>query len=275
MKTVTTAAVAAISLAALIGCGDRKRTDAPALKVEKGVPEAIKAQLGSKPSFLRGDAEGQRVWKAVRAFYEKRKHAPVWVDGRRPTESLDALLEIYREPLRRIVRLRMGREARRTADSMDMVQETFAVAARRIEDFEPRDHASILRWLLRIAEHQIQDLIERERAEKRDRRRTVSLQQQQTDSSDSHPGFEPPGREESPSQELAARELHDLYDACVEELPPAQRDVVVLRNIMIASWEEIAHEIGARSTGAAKELYRRACEKLGELLRRRLGREYE
>jgi len=97
VRSVTlAAAVATISLAAVSGCGDRKRTDTPSLKVEKGVPEAIEAQLATKPAFLRGDAEGERVWKMVRTFYETRQHAPVWVDGRRPTASLDALLEALR-----------------------------------------------------------------------------------------------------------------------------------------------------------------------------------
>ncbi|HUF23181.1 MAG TPA: L,D-transpeptidase family protein [Vicinamibacterales bacterium] len=97
VRLSTTAALLALSLA--VGCS-RERTPAgesagmaPQLKIEQGVPEAIKAQLAARPAFLGGDSEGDRVLKAVRAFYEKRDYAPAWIDGRRPTKQLDALLD--------------------------------------------------------------------------------------------------------------------------------------------------------------------------------------
>ena len=96
----TTAALLALSLAA--GCSSSERTPdesagtAPRLKIEEGVPEAIKAQLATRPAFLRGDTEGDRVLKSVRAFYETRDYAPAWIDGRRPTDHLDALLDALR-----------------------------------------------------------------------------------------------------------------------------------------------------------------------------------
>jgi L,D-transpeptidase YcbB len=100
IRFTTTAALLALSVAA--GCSSEpKQTGesaavAPQLKIEKGVPEAIKAQLATRPAFLRGDKEGERVLKAVRAFYEKREYAPAWVDGRRPTRQLDQLLDALR-----------------------------------------------------------------------------------------------------------------------------------------------------------------------------------
>ena len=80
------------------GGGDTKSTGGAARKfdVEKGVPEAIKAQLATRPDFLRGDREGERVWKAVQSFYQKRNHTPVWIDGRRPTKQFDQLLDALR-----------------------------------------------------------------------------------------------------------------------------------------------------------------------------------
>lgn len=87
------------SLTMTAACSDRGRSDggdAPQMKIEEGVPDAIKAQLTSRPAFLRNDKEGERVWKAVRSYYEKRAYAPVWVDGRRPTDALDELLDALR-----------------------------------------------------------------------------------------------------------------------------------------------------------------------------------
>jgi RNA polymerase sigma factor (sigma-70 family) len=187
--------------------------------------------------------------------------------------ALNDLLARYGERLRRIVRVRMGAEARRAADSMDIVQETLVVAARKLATFEPRDHASILRWLAQIAEHQITDLVERERAEKRDGRRTRSIEP--ADSEDLTGRIEPEGREETPSLDLSRRELEEVYDECVEELSEPQRELVLRRDYETADWETIAKETGATSTNAAKEMHRRATLRLKELLLRRLGRAFE
>ena len=93
----TFALLAALGLPA--ACGDSEPESAetasgPALKIEPGVPEAIKAQLSTRPAFLAGDGESERNWKAVQAFYAKRDYAPAWVDGRKPTAELDELLEV-------------------------------------------------------------------------------------------------------------------------------------------------------------------------------------
>jgi len=196
-------------------------------------------------------------------------HAARAGDGR----ALNELLARYGERLRRIVRVKMGAEARRAAESMDIVQETLAVAARKLGTFEPRDHASILRWLAQIAENQIHDLVERERAEKRDGRRTRSLEP--ADSQELRDRIEPAGREETPSLDLARRELEAVYDECVGELSDAQRELVLKHQYEDASWDAIAAETGATSANAAKEMHRRATVKLAELLRRRLGRAFE
>lgn len=87
----------AAALAAVASCGRAESPgqtqDTRTLEIEAGVPEAIKAQLSTRPAFLANDPESQRLWKAVHTFYEKRDFAPAWIDGRRPTEELDELLE--------------------------------------------------------------------------------------------------------------------------------------------------------------------------------------
>jgi len=156
--------------------------------------------------------------------------------------ALNELLARHRERLRRIVRVRMGVEARRAADSMDIAQETLLVAAWRMGDFEPRDHAAILRWLVQIAERQITDLVDRERAAKRDGRRTRSLEG--GDTQDLRGALEPAGREPTPSLDLSRREFEELYDGCVAELPERERKLVVKHEYEDASWESIARDLG-------------------------------
>jgi murein L,D-transpeptidase YcbB/YkuD len=87
-------ALVTLLLAAAACGGSPPPGTGPTLKVEPGAPEAIKAQLSTRPAFLAGDAEGQTRWKAIRQFYEKRAYAPAWIDGRRPTAQLDTLLDV-------------------------------------------------------------------------------------------------------------------------------------------------------------------------------------
>ena len=94
----TVALLAALALPAACGKSDEEPAAAvgsgASLAIEPGVPEAIKAQLATRPAFLAGDGESERNWKAVQAFYAKRDYAPAWVDGRKPTPELDELLEV-------------------------------------------------------------------------------------------------------------------------------------------------------------------------------------
>lgn len=189
-------------------------------------------------------------------------------------EALERLLERYAQPLRHLVRLHMSREARRAVESMDIVNDALEVAAQKIESFEPRTRASILYWLEDIAVKKLSDVVARERAAKRDHRRTVPLPQ--PDSSDSNPGFEPAGRENTPSQEVERKEqIQIIEEECINGLPSTQREAIVWRDYRGASWEELARATGAPSAGAAEDFYRRARKKLEEVLKRRLGHDFE
>ena len=72
-------------------------------------------------------------------------------------DALSALLDRYQGRLHRIVRVRLGARLRTRVESMDIVQEAYAVAMRKIGDLELRGPGSILNWLARIAEHKIHD----------------------------------------------------------------------------------------------------------------------
>ncbi len=98
MKKLLSTSAVAVALALTVACSKSEApadtAGAPVLEIEPGVPEAIKAQLTTRPGFLTGDSESERTWKAVQSFYAKRDYAPAWVDGVRPTGELDELLEV-------------------------------------------------------------------------------------------------------------------------------------------------------------------------------------
>jgi murein L,D-transpeptidase YcbB/YkuD len=49
-------------------------------------------QSSTPPHFATRDAEGTRLWKQTRAFYEKRNFEPAWIDDGAPRGQMDALI---------------------------------------------------------------------------------------------------------------------------------------------------------------------------------------
>ena len=58
----------------------------------------------------------------------------------------------------------------------------------------------------------------------------------------------------------------------MESLAADHRELILLRDYALASWEETARAVNAASVHAAQEKYRRAQIRLASLLRQRLGR---
>lgn len=187
-------------------------------------------------------------------------------------EALNRLFERYYDRIYRIVRIRMGAKLRTVLDSYDIVQETCAVAVRKLGEFQPRDHASLIQWLARIAEHQIHDARDKIDAVKRDKSREVPLDAANANMGESHPGLQLSGGGPGPSTIVANSELKEIYDACVEELPHEYRELILLREYAGASWEDITEKVQRPNVHAAQEAYRRAQVRLAGLLRKRLRR---
>ncbi len=191
-------------------------------------------------------------------------------DGDR--EALNRLFERYYDRIYRIVRIRMGAKLRTVLDSYDIVQETCAVAVRKIGDFQPRDHASLIQWLARIAENQIHDATDKMNAIRRDKSKEVALDAVTARDGESYPGLQLSTGGPGPSTIIANSELKEIYDSCVEALPQEYRELILLREYAGASWEDITEKVGRPNVHAAQEAYRRAQIKLASLLRQRMRR---
>jgi RNA polymerase sigma factor (sigma-70 family) len=184
--------------------------------------------------------------------------------------ALNELFERYRDRVRRIVGIRLGAGLRRFLDEDDIVQEVFIVAARRIGDFEPRGHSSILYWLSAIAENQIRDKARYFQSPKRDGHNEVRLGLH-----DSEGGGvpEPPSPEPSPSQRSIWVEIEQIVDESLGKLEPAAyREAILCRDYYGSSWEEVCKALERKTVAAAQELYRRAHSKLREEVLRRMRR---
>ena len=184
--------------------------------------------------------------------------------------ALNSLFERYYERVRRIARIRMGSRLQRLTESDDLVQNTFAVAFRKIDQIDLTDHSSLIQYLSGVLENQIRGAIDYFDAQKRSPTDARVLSTDQPD--DAGGPIDAPARDPGPVDQAASRELGELYDACVQSLDPVHREVILLREYADASWAEIATRLERPSEHAALQLYARAQIKLASRLRRRLGR---
>ncbi len=182
-------------------------------------------------------------------------------------QALNELFTRYQEPLRRIVRVRLGTRIRQAGvlDSMDIVQETFANAHRKLPEFEIRHERSVIAWLARIAEYQIHDAHDYVSAKKRDAGRVARLDELLGGDS-----FDPEADQTRPEGHAARNELREIVDECVADLKDDYREVILLRDYAQADWNTITEQIGAKNVKAAQATHYRARGALAVKLARRL-----
>ncbi len=187
--------------------------------------------------------------------------------------ALNRLFERYYDRVRRIVRLRLGRQLRASLDSSDILQETFIAAVRSFDKFEMRDEASLINWLSKLAERQILAAADYHSARKRDRRREIGLPN--LPGSGTHSGFVSQLADEAtqPLDGLAESEQLRIVEECIQDLDPEQRELVILRDYIGAPWETVAEQTGRPTPAAARMMHARALIELAKLFRARGGKD--
>ncbi len=132
-------------------------------------------------------------------------------------------------------------------DLEDLVQEAFFRAFRRIESF--RGAASFRTWLLAIGSNALTDM------RRRRRRRTVLPLEER----------EIPDDRADPHAQAVERDLVARLEEAVQQLPPLQRDVFLLRAQQGAEYEDIAAALDT-TVGAARVHYHHAVKRLKAVL---------
>jgi murein L,D-transpeptidase YcbB/YkuD len=84
-------------VAALAGCGRLRVGGEPDVEMQQRIHSALDARL---PPFVTADAEGRRLWKETRAFYEARQFEPAWIERRVPRPEMDALIRALEDSAR-------------------------------------------------------------------------------------------------------------------------------------------------------------------------------
>jgi RNA polymerase sigma-70 factor (ECF subfamily) len=178
--------------------------------------------------------------------------------------AVNQLGEVYGERVRRIIRLRMGKELRPKLDSIDVVQEALFSAFEALGDFTYTNEGDFLRWLARIAQNALRDNLEKLHTDKRDIHREVRLETDDKTRSGPLTRAHDPVDTVTPSAVLSNREDLDRLEHAMDRLKPEYREVIVLAKIEGLSYEEIGSRLG-KSVNAVGHLLSRAMAALTDI----------
>ena len=171
--------------------------------------------------------------------------------------AIDQLCRIYGERVRRIIRFRLDAKLRPKLDSVDLVQDALILALGGLKDFAYRNEGDFLRWLCRIAENKLQDILKRFHTDKRDIRKEISFKQEGSHTDGRLYGAAEPIGTTTPSVIMRKKEALDRLEKALDTLKPEYKEVIVLKKIEGLSHVEIAERLN-KSTNAVPMLLFRA-----------------
>lgn len=183
--------------------------------------------------------------------------------------AIDRLLACHREPLRRMIAVRLDRGLNRREDASDVVQGVLLEASRRLADYLRQPAMPFQLWLRQIAHDQMIDVHRRHRVAARrsiDRERSIASKEFLDRSSmDLASALRDQGP--TPAAEAIRRELVDRFHAALEELGADDREVLIMRHFEHLTNSESSVALGV-SEPAAGMRYLRALRRLRDLLTR-------
>jgi RNA polymerase sigma-70 factor (ECF subfamily) len=181
--------------------------------------------------------------------------------------AVDRLLTAHREPLRRVISLRLDPAVARREDPSDIVQLVLAEASQRLADYLRNPTMPFRLWLRHIARDHIIDTHRRHRVAQRrslDREQpAVPAGLADRSSLDLAAQFLDP--ELTPASAAMRQELEARLHAAVAALGEDDREVIHLRHFEQLSNQDVAAELGL-TEAAASMRYLRALRRLRALL---------
>ncbi len=182
-------------------------------------------------------------------------------------QSLAGLFSLYRERLKRMVRLRLDHRLQGRVDPSDVLQEAYLDLARRAPEFFAESTMPFFLWL-RLLTGQRLLAIHRQHFGTKMRNvgqevalRNGALPQATSDSL----AAQLLGRLTSPSLAAMRAEMQLRLQEALNSMDPVDREVLVLRHFEELSYSETAEVLGLQST-AASNRYVRALKRLRGIL---------
>lgn len=174
--------------------------------------------------------------------------------------ALDALFGRHYERVLRVVRVRCGSSIPKDLELADVVHDALVAAIEDIDDFRPRDEAAWVDWVVAIAQNRLRNRVRDERALKRGG--AVAREPLTTPTG----SWRPIAADVTQViAQVIASEEKALLDQCVSELTGDQRVVILQRDYLGRSWQEVA-ELLQRRVEACQQLHLRARMRLAEAI---------
>ncbi len=163
-------------------------------------------------------------------------------------EAREELFRRFHPLLRRWAHGRLPVHARGLADTDDLVQVTLLRALNRLDAFEPRREGAFLAYLRHILLNTVREEL---------RRSVRKPAGRETDP-------EQPADAPSPLEQAVGRDAVERYEAALAELPPDQREAVMLRIEFDYGYAEIAAALDRPSANAVRMTISRALVRIAE-----------
>lgn len=181
--------------------------------------------------------------------------------------AVDRLLDVHREPLRRMIGLRLDPALAARLDASDIVQDVLIEAHRRLEDYLRNPAMPFRLWLRHIAQDHV---IDAHRRHRQAQRRSLDREQPIVPAVlADHSSYELAGQlldtERTPASAAIQHELQRKLDAAVAALDDDDREVILMRHREQYSNQQVAQSLGL-SEAAASMRYLRAIRRLRGVL---------
>jgi len=179
-------------------------------------------------------------------------------------ECRERLFGLCRSYLGYVARSQVETWLRRKVDASDLVQQTLLEAHCGFDRFQGTTEKEFLAWVRKILAHNAADFVRRYRGTaKRQAGREVPFRDPADTAAPGAPEPAAPGV--TPSQEFLQIDTELRVAAALEQLPPDYQEVIVLRNLQLLPFAEVAQRMD-RSRPAVQMLWLRAIRKLQEAL---------
>jgi RNA polymerase sigma factor (sigma-70 family) len=191
------------------------------------------------------------------------------------SDALNELFARHYQTMLEMARRRLGSRLRAKEEPDDLAQTTFREATRDFLNYTYRGEGSLLRWLIQILQNKIRDRAEFYSASKRDLSLERSMESAPPLGADPLPTIEPPSPDLTVTMQVQRDENFDLLREALSDLSPLHRKAITLVFFQGLSLREAGAQMGGRTEDAVRMMLRRAEGRLGELLRRSLGKDID
>ena len=181
--------------------------------------------------------------------------------------AVDKLLGEFRDPLRKVIGMRLDPAVARRVDASDIVQDVLLEANQRLTEYLKKPDMPFHLWLRHLAQDRIIDTHRRHRLAQRrsvDREQAIARPAWADESSVSLVS-QLIDTERTPTSEAIQAELQRRLTTAIDQLSDDDREIILMRHHEALSNQEVAHALQL-TEAAASMRYLRALRRLRTVL---------